>query len=97
MAEHANPEYGTAPGNDYAEHQRTYRAVMHLTKVSVAAIVAILIALTIFYVAGLKWVGLLGFVLTLGATGISLGSREGGVGMIGGVVVLMLVLWAIAR
>ncbi|HEX2513018.1 MAG TPA: aa3-type cytochrome c oxidase subunit IV, partial [Xanthobacteraceae bacterium] len=30
MAEHAAPEYATAPGNDYASHEGTYEAFVHM-------------------------------------------------------------------
>ncbi len=32
MASHGNTEYGTAQGNDYAEHQGTYNLFVQLVK-----------------------------------------------------------------
>lgn len=51
MAEHA-PEYATATGNDYAEHEGTYALVMKLSKVATAAIILIVISLGIGGVTG---------------------------------------------
>jgi hypothetical protein len=97
MAEHAAHRYATATGNDYGEHQRTYASVIRMTKVSIATIIAILIAMAIYSVAEIKWVGMLGLVLSFGAAVVGLNSRRGGVGPLVGVIVLMLLLWAIAR
>lgn len=35
MASHGNTEYGTAKGNDYAEHEGTYNLFVQLVKWSV--------------------------------------------------------------
>jgi hypothetical protein len=68
-----------------------------MTKISVATAIAILIAIAIYSVADVKWVGMLGLVLSFGAAVGGMNSRRGGVGPLVGVIVLMLVLWAIAR
>ena len=47
MAEHTM-EVGKATGNDYAEHDRTYRFFLNLTKYGVITIVIILILMAIF-------------------------------------------------
>jgi hypothetical protein len=47
MAEHAT-EYATANGNDYAEHERTYRAFIQLTKWGTASVVVLLILMAAF-------------------------------------------------
>ena len=48
MAEHGEIEYAVAAGNDYAEHEATYRFFLRLVKVSLAVIAAILIRMAIF-------------------------------------------------
>ena len=48
MADHGEVEYATATGNDYAEHEATYRFFLRLVKVNIAVIVAILILMAIF-------------------------------------------------
>jgi hypothetical protein len=50
MAEHGAAEIGTATGNDYPEHERTYRFFLGLTKWGAAAVVVILILMAIFLV-----------------------------------------------
>jgi Bacterial aa3 type cytochrome c oxidase subunit IV len=45
MADHAEAEYGTAEGNDYAEHEATYEWFVHFTIISIIHIVNILLAL----------------------------------------------------
>jgi hypothetical protein len=47
MAEHTM-EIGRATGNDYAEHERTYRFFLNLTKYGVLAIVIILVLMALF-------------------------------------------------
>ncbi len=48
MADHGEVQYATATGNDYAEHEGTYRFFLKLVKVNIAIIVAILILMAIF-------------------------------------------------
>jgi hypothetical protein len=48
MAEHAEVEYATATGNDYAAHEQTYRNFITLVKVMVAVVVAIVVLMAIF-------------------------------------------------
>ena len=48
MADHAKPEYATADGNDYVEHQRTYEMFLSLLKWHIVAIV-ILLALMYYF------------------------------------------------
>jgi Bacterial aa3 type cytochrome c oxidase subunit IV len=52
MAEHGEVEYATATGNDYAEHEGTYRSFLHLTVVLIVHIVNILLGLAIGGVMG---------------------------------------------
>ncbi len=48
MADHGEVQYATATGNDYAEHEATYRFFLRLVKVNLAVIVVILILMAIF-------------------------------------------------
>jgi hypothetical protein len=48
MAEHAEVEYATAEGNDYAEHEGTYRLFTKLVKWHIIAIAVILILMAYF-------------------------------------------------
>jgi len=51
MAEHgAAPDYGTATGNDFAEHARTYEGFVGATKYIVIAIVILLLLMAFFLV-----------------------------------------------
>jgi hypothetical protein len=52
MADHAEVEYATAEGNDYAEHEGTYRTFLHITVVLIVHIINILLGLTIGAVMG---------------------------------------------
>jgi hypothetical protein len=48
MADHAEIQYATATGNDYAAHENTYRSFVTLAKVSLAVIVVVLILMAFF-------------------------------------------------
>jgi hypothetical protein len=48
MAEHREVEYATADGNDYAEHEKTYRLFIGLVKWGVIFNVALLILMAYF-------------------------------------------------
>jgi hypothetical protein len=48
MAQHAEVEYATAAGNDYAEHEKTYRLFIGLVKWHVYALIAILALMAYF-------------------------------------------------
>jgi len=48
MSEHAEVQYATATGNDYAAHEQTYRNFVTLVKVGVVVVVAIVILMAIF-------------------------------------------------
>jgi hypothetical protein len=48
MAQHAEVEYGTADGNDYAEHEGTYRLFITLTKWTLGFLI-ILLALMAYF------------------------------------------------
>ena len=54
MAEHAAPEYATAPGNDYASHEATYEGFIHLAFIGTLHVVSIVIALAIGGTTG-RW------------------------------------------
>jgi Bacterial aa3 type cytochrome c oxidase subunit IV len=48
MASHGTTEYSTADGNDYAEHERTYRMFLSLVKWNVIVIAIILLLMAYF-------------------------------------------------
>ena len=48
MADHGEVEYATATGNDYDEHEGTYRFFLKLVKWNVTIVVIILIGMAIF-------------------------------------------------
>ena len=50
MADHAEVEYATATGNDYAEHEKTYKFFLKLAKYGAGAIIVLLILMAYFLV-----------------------------------------------
>ena len=50
MADHGEVEYATATGNDYAEHENTYRMFLTLTKWGITFVVILLILMAYFLV-----------------------------------------------
>jgi hypothetical protein len=48
MADHGTIEYGTAEGNDYVEHERTYALFTALTKWGTIGIAVLLVLMWIF-------------------------------------------------
>jgi hypothetical protein len=48
MADHAEVEYSTADGNDYAAHEQTYENFITLVKVVMAIVVTIVVLMAIF-------------------------------------------------
>jgi hypothetical protein len=48
MASHGTMEYSTADGNDYAEHERTYRMFLALVKWHIIVIAIILLSMAYF-------------------------------------------------
>jgi hypothetical protein len=48
MAKHGTPEYSTAPGNDYGQHQETYVYFLKLVKWTIIAVVLVLMFLWFF-------------------------------------------------
>lgn len=48
MAAHDTPEYSVADGNDYAEHERTYRNFLTLAKWVSGFVILIVIGMAIF-------------------------------------------------
>jgi len=52
MADHAEAEYGTAEGNDYAEHEATYEWFVHFTVVAIIHIINIVLGLATGGVTG---------------------------------------------
>ena len=54
MAEHAAPEYATAPGNDYTSHEGTYQNFVHMAFIGAMHVATIVIALAIGGTTG-RW------------------------------------------
>jgi Bacterial aa3 type cytochrome c oxidase subunit IV len=52
MAEHAAPEYSTAPGNDYASHEGTDEGFGHMAFIGTLHVATIVIGLAIGGVTG---------------------------------------------
>ena len=52
MAEHAAPEYTTAPGNDYTSHEGTYDAFVHMVFIGTLHVATVVIGLAIGGVTG---------------------------------------------
>ena len=52
MAEHAAPEYATAPGNDYTSHEGTYQAFVHMAFIGTLHVASVVIGLAIGGVTG---------------------------------------------
>ena len=48
MSEHAEVQYATASGNDYAAHEQTYRNFVTLVKVGLVVVAVIVILMAIF-------------------------------------------------
>lgn len=48
MAEHADVEYASADGNDYAEHEGTYRTFVKLVKWHVIGLAILLMLMAYF-------------------------------------------------
>jgi hypothetical protein len=68
MAEHAAPEYATAPGNDYPSHENTYQNFVQMAFIGTMHVVTIVIALAIGGTTG-RWFVAAGviFVATVAA------------------------------
>lgn len=48
MDDHAELEYATARGNDYAGHEQTYRTFVTLTRSAIVVLAVIVILMAIF-------------------------------------------------
>lgn len=48
MADHGKPEYSTAAGNDYAEHEAMYENFLTITKWAIIGVVIVLVFLWTF-------------------------------------------------
>ena len=50
MADHAEVEYATADGNDYAAHEQTYENFITLVKVIMTIVIIIVVGMAYFLV-----------------------------------------------
>jgi Bacterial aa3 type cytochrome c oxidase subunit IV len=48
MADHGEVEYATATGNDYPAHEQTYNNFITLVKVTMAAVIVIVVGMAYF-------------------------------------------------
>jgi hypothetical protein len=92
MADHGAPEYATADGNDYAEHEGTYAFFTKLTFVGTLALVSLMVALAIGGVNGHWGLFTIGALAVLVTTSIGLASQTGRPGLMGGVLLVLLFL-----
>jgi hypothetical protein len=96
MADHGKPEYATAAGNDYVEHERTYDNVIKLTTIGTLATIAAVVALAIGTVAGAYFWMVVGFAGIAVASGLSVFTPARPVVVFGGLIVFMLLVLALA-
>jgi len=78
MSAHDTPEYGTAEGNDYAEHEGTYKSFLLLATVGLAYVANICIALAIGGVKG-AWLTCAGIIVVatiVAAINLALGAKS---------------------
>ena len=92
MADHGAPEYATAAGNDYAEHEGTYKFFAKMTFVTTVALCAFMIAFAIGGVNGHWGLFTFGTLATLVCTAIAMASETGKRGLMLGVLGFMVVL-----
>ncbi|MDR6955985.1 hypothetical protein J2X65_005372 [Ancylobacter sp. 3268] len=92
MADHGAPEYATATGNDYAEHEGTYGFFVKLTLVSTLSICSLMVALAIGGVNGHWGLFSLATLAIIVSTAIGLASESGKPGIIGGLLGLLVLL-----
>lgn len=92
MADHGAPEYATADGNDYAEHEGTYAFFIKLTLVGTLSLVSLMVALAIGGVNGHWGLFTIGTLAVLVTTAIGLASQSGRPGLMGAVLLVLLLL-----
>jgi len=77
MADHGAPEYATADGNDYAEHQGTYHFFTKMTLVSTLAVVCFMVSLAIGGANGHWGLFTIGTLASVAVTAVGLASADG--------------------
>ena len=92
MSDHGTPEYATADGNDYAEHDGTYKFFTKMTTVGTLSLCILMISLAIGGVNGHWGLFTLGTLATLVFTGIGMASTDGKPKLIGGLLAVMVLL-----
>jgi len=65
MADHGTVEYATAPGNDYASHEKTYEVFVLYTFIGIIYVINLLFGLTVGGVLGLWFTALPVFIIGL--------------------------------
>ena len=95
MADHGKPEYATAAGNDYVEHERTYDNVIKLTTIGTLATICSVVALAIGTVAGsIMWM-VIGFLGIFVALGLTVATQAKPMTLFGGLLVFLLLVLAL--
>jgi len=89
------PEYATAPGNDYPQHEHTYASVVKLAKVGSGTAILCLVSMAAGLVAEHAWILVIGLILTAISLVVGLASERGRVGPLVGSLIIVLILWAI--
>jgi len=77
MADHGAPEYATADGNDYAEHQGTYQFFTKMTLVSTLALASFMVSFAIGGANGHWGLFTLGTLASVAVCAIGLASKDG--------------------
>jgi hypothetical protein len=77
MADHGEVEYATATGNDYVEHDSTYRSFMKFVEVGIATVASILVGLGLIGVKDAVGVGVVILLAASVAGAIGLFSGAG--------------------
>jgi hypothetical protein len=77
MADHGAPEYATAEGNDYAEHQGTYHFFTKMTLVSTLALASFMVSFAIGGANGHWGIFTIGTLASVAVTAIGLASQDG--------------------
>jgi hypothetical protein len=95
MADHGKPEYATATGNDYAEHEQAYEGMIRLTKVGTIGTLIVVVALAIFGTAGSLFWTFVALFLALVTSAYGLMSRKGDATPAAVALVFLLVVWAL--
>ncbi|MDQ0511902.1 aa3-type cytochrome c oxidase subunit IV [Ancylobacter amanitiformis] len=77
MADHGTPEYATAAGNDYSEHEGTYHLFTKLTFVSTLSLINFMVSFAIGGANGHWGLFTLGTLASIAGAAVGLASADG--------------------